>query len=212
MGPSLERVIDKRELSVPFAFRILDGVGAGLQAMHESGIGHLDVKPGNIILRESHGLSSSRLVSQEAITAAPVLVDFGLAGRKVRPGCASPYYGAPEVWVSETAGLTAEPAPADVYSFCCLAFELLVGRRLFQGDSLPAVVAAHFAHDGAPPGLGALRGWRPALLLHSADALEAGLRANPRKRVAIAEVRAELARVEPLLRQESWPLGEDLAA
>ena len=124
-----------------------------------------------------------------------MLVDFGLAGRKVRPGCASPFYGAPEVWVSEGAGPPAEPGPADVYSFCCLAFELFVGRRLFQGETLPAVVAAHFAHDGAPAGLGVLRTDRRFSSL--VDALEAGLRADPRKRVAISEVRAELARVEP---------------
>ena len=95
--------------------------------------------------------------------------------------------------------------PADVYSFCCLAYELFVGRRLFQGETLPAVVAGHFAHDGAPEGLNALRADRRFSAL--AEALEAGLRADPRKRVHILELRAELARVEPLLREESWPLG-----
>ena len=97
-GSTLERVIDKRELSVPFAFAILDGVAAGLEAMHADGLGHLDVKPGNIILRETQPLTGSRLVPADQVTPTPVLVDFGLAGRKVRPGCASPYYGAPELW------------------------------------------------------------------------------------------------------------------
>ena len=209
-GPTIERVLARRDLTFPMAFAILDGLASGLQKMHAMGIGHLDVKPANIILRAIEVPPDSAAIHLAAVALPAVLVDFGLAGRKVRPGCASPFYGAPEVWVSETAGPSAEPAPADVYSYCCLAFELFVGRRLFQGESLPAVVAAHFAHDGAPPGLGALRNDRRFSSL--ADALEAGLRADPRKRVAIAEVRAELARVEPLLRQESWPLGEDLAA
>jgi serine/threonine protein kinase len=108
------------------------------------------------------------------------------------------------------AGPVAEPGPADVYSFCCLAFELFVGRRLFQGDTLPAVVASHFAHDGAPPALAGLRADpRFASLV---QVLEAGLRADPRKRVSIAEIRAELARVEPALKEESWPLGADQVA
>ena len=157
-GPNLERVLDRRDLTLPLALSILDGVAAGLETMHALGIGHLDVKPANVILR------------------APSSVDgFGPGAHRTRRRCrrcwwtsawpgarcapAAParIYGAPEVWVTEGMGPRAEPAPADVYSFCCLAYELLVGRRLFGGDTLPAVVAAHYAHDGDPPALAALR-------------------------------------------------------
>jgi serine/threonine protein kinase len=209
-GPTIERVLARRDLTFPLAFSILDGVAAGLQRMHTLGIGHLDVKPANVILRAVDVPPDSSAIHLSAVTLPSVLVDFGLAGRKVRPGCASPFYGAPEVWVTEGAGPPAEPGPADVYSFCCLAFELFVGRRLFQGDTLPAVVAAHFNHDGAPPALTALRAEPRFASL--AQVLEAGLRADPRKRVAMGELRAELARVEPTLKDQSWPLGVDQAA
>src|SRR6185369_4797925 len=33
-GPTLERMLEKRELSVPIAFAVLDGIAAGLAAMH----------------------------------------------------------------------------------------------------------------------------------------------------------------------------------
>src|SRR6185295_8096897 len=89
-GPTLERLLDKRELSVPAAFGILDGIAAGLAIMHAVGIGHLDVKPGNVILRQTDPGAGSKLINIDALAPAPVLVDFGLAGRKVRPGCASP--------------------------------------------------------------------------------------------------------------------------
>jgi serine/threonine protein kinase len=124
---------------------------------------------------------------------APVLVDFGLAGRKVRPGCASPFYGAPEVWVTDPGEREAIPAAADVYSFCCLAYELVTGQRLFSGETLPAVVAAHFGHDGNPAGLGPLRAnphFGPL-----AEWLSAGLRPSPRRRPTIVEMRAGLAQV-----------------
>ncbi len=209
-GPTIERVLARRDLTFPLAFSILEGIASGLQSMHALGIGHLDVKPANVIMRAIEVPPDSAALHLSAVTLPAVLVDFGLAGRKVRPGCASPFYGAPEVWVTEGAGPPAEPAPADVYSFCCLAYELFVGRRLFQGDTLPAVVAAHFAHDGAPDGLSALRADRRFASL--VDVLEAGLRADPRKRVGMAGLRAELARVEPTLREESWPLGVELAA
>ena len=81
--------------------------------MHAQGLGHLDLKPANVIMRQPPG--ETDLVS-EAPQASPVLVDFGLAGRKIRPGCASPHYGAPEIWDPGMYGST-EPMAADVYGF-----------------------------------------------------------------------------------------------
>jgi hypothetical protein len=204
-GPSLERVIDKGELSVPLAFRILDGVGDGLHVMHESGIGHLDVKPGNIILRQSQGLSGSRLVSAEAISPAPVLVDFGLAGRAVRPGCASPYYGAPEVWDADMFQMSTGPTAVDVYAYCCLAFELLTGSPLFEGDSLPALILSHLAHNGNPGGLKALTAERRLAPL--AQILGAGLARDPRRRASMNQVREALRNMAPQLQHATWPLA-----
>jgi hypothetical protein len=204
-GPSLERVIDKRELSVPFAFKILDGVAAGLSVMHEMGVGHLDVKPGNIILRESQGASGSRLVAADALGPVPVLVDFGLAGRKVRPGCASPYYGAPEVWDAGVFQMAISPTGTDVYAFCCLAFELLMGRPLFDGDTLPSLISGHLAHNGNPPGLNALRGDRNLMTL--GQVMAAGLARDPRRRATMGQVREALRTIAPQLQQASWPLA-----
>jgi eukaryotic-like serine/threonine-protein kinase len=206
-GPTLERLLDRRDLTLPLALGILDGIAAGLEVMHGLGIGHLDIKPANVILRAAPGagLFEGVALPVDASALPPVLVDFGLAGRKVRPGCASPFYGAPEVWVSEGMGPRAEPARADVYSFCCLSYELLVGRRLFAGDTLPAVIAAHYNHDGNPAGLTALR--EDPRLAPVADALSEGLRADPQRRPAITTLRAELARLAPQLREGRWPLA-----
>jgi eukaryotic-like serine/threonine-protein kinase len=206
-GPTLERLLDRRDLTLPLALGILDGIAAGLEVMHGLGIGHLDVKPANVILRAAPGAGffEGAVLPADASALPPVLVDFGLAGRKVRPGCASPFYGAPEVWVSEGMGPRAEPAPADVYSFCCMSYELLVGRRLFAGDTLPAVIAAHYNHDGNPPGLASLR--EDPRLAPVADALSEGLRADPHRRPTIATLRAELSRLAPQLREGRWPLA-----
>src|SRR4029079_18667543 len=54
-GPTLERIVEKQELSVPTCFAILQGIASGLGAMHATGCGHFDVKPSNIILRDSQG-------------------------------------------------------------------------------------------------------------------------------------------------------------
>jgi eukaryotic-like serine/threonine-protein kinase len=204
-GPTLERVIDKRELSVPFALKILDGVAAGLTAMHESGIGHLDVKPGNIILRESGGPGGSKAQAAEAVGAVPVLVDFGLAGRKVRPGCASPYYGAPEVWDAGVFQISTGPTAVDVYAYCCLAFELLAGRPLFDGETLPALISGHLAHNGNPAALNGLRSDRQLAPL--GQILAAGLARDPRRRASMLQVRDALRSIAPQLQNTSWPVA-----
>jgi len=198
-GPSLERVLDKRDLSTTAAFAILDGIAAGLGAMHAQGLGHLDLKPANIIMRSS----DAELVADAAGPSA-VLVDFGLAGRKIRPGCASPHYGAPEVWdPGMYAG--AEPTAADVYGFCCLAFELFAGRSLFAADSLPALIGRHFEHDGNPEGLAALHA--DDALAPLAQILGAGLAPNPRGRATIVEIREALRELQPAMRDAAWPVA-----
>src|SRR6185369_7759287 len=78
----------------------------------------------------------------------PVLVDFGLAGRNLRVGCATPMYAAPEVWGHVEDGVSA--ATADVYAFGCVVYELLTGKMLFQAPHVMALMAAHFEHDGEP--------------------------------------------------------------
>ncbi|HTA21599.1 MAG TPA: protein kinase, partial [Polyangia bacterium] len=198
-GASLERVIDKRDLSTATVFSILDGIASGLGAMHAQGLGHLDIKPANIIMRPPQ----ADLVPESPL-GSPVLVDFGLAGRKIRPGCASPHYGAPEVWDPGMYG-SHEPTAADVYGFCCLAYELFMGRPLFAADTLPALIGCHFEHDGNPAGLAGLQA--NDALAPLAQILGAGLAPNPRGRATIVEIRDALRDLKPTFRGAAWPLA-----
>jgi hypothetical protein len=204
-GPTLERLLDKRELSISVAFSVLDGVAAGLGAMHAAGIGHLDVKPGNVILRvPPAGFAGSRLIALSSLSPTPVLVDFGLAGRHIRPGCASPLYGAPEVW-DTPARAASDPTAADVYSFCCMAYELLTGRSLFTADTLPGVIASHLGHDGNPAGLARLRA--DARMAPLAELLTAGLQPDARHRASMADIAAAMREIAGHLEDTSWPLA-----
>jgi len=203
-GNTLERLVDRRALTIRQAIDVLDGMAAGLQAMHDAGLAHLDIKPGNIILRTSRDLASPRRPRSD-VRQSPVLVDFGLAGRKVRPGCGSPYYGAPEVWDLAAFGDRIDPRATDVYAFSCLAFELLTGKPLFAGDTLPAIFATHLGHDGNPPGLEWMRKHdrhRPL-----AELLAAGLVREPSRRLGIAVMRARLLEIaQETLSAATWPL------
>jgi hypothetical protein len=200
-GPTLERALERGELSLDRALKLLDGICDGLASMHRAGIGHLDVKPSNVILRAAASLDA---------TAAPVLVDFGLAGRHIRPGCATGPYGAPEIWGLSPDGWETAPMPCDVYAFSCLAYEVLTGDTLFEGTSELAVINAHLSHDGYPEKLLALR-QHPGLTA-VCDLIANGLRQHPGERISISEMRQGFREVGPALSSLVWPLTVEVAA
>lgn len=189
-GPTLEQLVDSRALDVPRALRAMNDVLNGLAAMHEAGIGHLDIKPSNVVLRRG---------------SEAVLVDFGLAGRKLRPGCGTGPYGAPEVWGVVPEGYTPTAPAVDIYSFGCLAFEMLTGRILFEAPNEVAQISLHISHDGAPDALRRLAkhpGTGPL-----AEILSACLRRDPRQRPSAEQVRDELRRASRVVELPSWPVS-----
>jgi hypothetical protein len=188
-GVTLERLLDAGNLDVWRALRVLDDVLRGLEAMHEVGVGHLDIKPSNVVLRRG---------------VEAVLVDFGLAGRHIRPGCGSGPYGAPEVWGALGPTHDLSPAKADMYAFGCLAFEVLTGRVLFDAETEVAQVALHVAHDGFPEPLRALA--KIHELAPVTELLFTTLRRRPAERPTATSVRKELIRVAPTLSRAPWPV------
>jgi hypothetical protein len=196
-GPTLERLVETDALDMERAIRVLDGIAAGLGAMHDAGVGHLDLKPSNVILRVSDGPGPA--------LETPVLVDFGLAGRKLRPGCATTSYGAPEIWGLLPKGVVPRPMPADVYAYACLAYEVLTGRTLFLGPTDLATITAHLQHDGDLPSLDALLAL-DRRIAPFVETLRRALRQDPRKRGSIADLRAALREVAPVLTALRWPL------
>jgi eukaryotic-like serine/threonine-protein kinase len=188
-GTRCDQLIASRLLTVPRALRILDGVLVGLSAMHAVGVGHLDIKPTNVILRA---------------TGEPVLVDFGLAGRHIRPGCATSSYGAPEVWGIAPEGVTPTPLTADVYSFGCFAYEVLTGETLFDAPHEIALISAHLTHDGMPPAVKRLSESAGTAAL--SRLLYRCLRRSPVDRGTVTDVRAELRELADGLGKERWPV------
>ena len=188
-GPTCERVLASNRLTMSGTIRVLDGILSGLEAMHARSVGHLDLKPTNVILRGSRD---------------PVLVDFGLAGRHIRSGCATGSYGAPEVWGALPPSAGGTPLTADIYSFGCLAYEMLTTQTLFHGQSDVAVISAHLTHDGEPPGVQKLA--RDPDLKPLVAFLKNCLRHKPTDRHGATELRGELALLGTDLASKPWPL------
>ena len=193
-GPTLERVLAKGDLDMPRALQLLLRLLAGLECLHLVGVGHLDVRPSNVILREN-----------DARDVEPVLVDFGLAGKHVRPGCASGAYGAPEIWQPQPEGALLDATPADIYAFGCLAFEVLTGHVLFDAPTEHQAIYEHGAHDGRPRRLISLAQDPPTLAL--AEWLSSCLRSAPHERASATQLARSLVELRNELEDRSWPLA-----
>lgn len=194
-GVALDRLIRSRSLSMDRVFGYLDGILAGLEAMHSVGIGHLDLKPSNVILRDEE---------------TPVLVDFGLSGRQLRPGCGTLEYCAPEVVGVIPKDHQPTPMPCDMYSFGCLAYELLTTDTLFEGDDEMKILAAHVEHDGWPPKLAPIG--RDPHYSELGVLLAACLRRDPRQRPTVKQARRALAPLAAKYGKDAWPLSVEQRA
>ncbi|MCB9613355.1 MAG: protein kinase [Sandaracinus sp.] len=134
-GGSLARRLAERRATPEDAVYWLDGLLAGLEALHAAGLVHRDLKPANVLLGPS---------------GEAKLADFGLATHlddEVLPREGTPAYCAPEI--AEGTPLPPElRTAADFYSLGVLAFELLTGRAPFVGSD-PFDVLRH--HIASPP-------------------------------------------------------------
>ena len=139
-GEDLERMLERvGRLPLNLALRIGVDVARALQAAHERGIVHRDVKPANILVDRDGNV---RVVDFGIARAADAAVGITTAG--VILGSAQ--YVSPE----QVAGGKIAPA-SDIYSLGVVMYESITGQRPFDGPS-PAAVALERLHvRPAPP-------------------------------------------------------------
>jgi len=139
--------------AVEYAGQILDA----LDAAHRKGITHRDLKPANII------------VTKQGIK----LLDFGLAKHQAAPlaeGGATlaqaltsegQIVGTLQYMSPEQLQGKDVDARSDLFSFGCVLYEMLTGKRAFEGENAASVIAAILEREPAP--LTVIVNW-PALL------------------------------------------------
>ncbi|MBX7077782.1 MAG: tetratricopeptide repeat protein [Nannocystaceae bacterium] len=181
-GVTLRNALVDGPLPVARALGILRQVCKGLAAAHAAGVVHRDIKPENVHLGRRGDRSD-----------AVRLLDFGVAtimrdgGSRARVA-GTPWYFAPEL-------VTGMPhdGRVDLYALGCTAFEMLVGRRPFDGDE-HEVVLSHLGED--PPRFASLL--PPTRELAAIEpVVRRCLEKDPRKRFAsAAELEAALCDVQ----------------
>jgi formylglycine-generating enzyme required for sulfatase activity len=163
----------------------------GLQAVHQAGLLHRDVKPSNVRISE---------------TGHAVLVDFGLARLSTaselsRPGefVGSPAYAAPE----QVQGVSDLDARADVYGLGATLYHALAGRPPFVGEGIESVLHGVLHRD--PPALRSLNPNLPRdLELVCAKALE---KARERRYASAEAFAMDLKAVLELRPVSAKPIG-----
>jgi eukaryotic-like serine/threonine-protein kinase len=148
-GEDLQRRLDARgALPVAETLAILQGVAAALDAAHQRGIVHRDVKPANVLVRSD---------------GAVLLTDFGVAKDPAGGGGTAVFVGTTVYASPEQITLTsAVDWRSDVYSLGCVMFHCLVGHPPFEAGSLYELMNKHLVQ--APPAVSEERpGLPPAL-------------------------------------------------
>jgi serine/threonine-protein kinase len=137
-GISLDQRLRQGRLPVDEAVRCISDVLSALAYAHAHGVIHRDIKPANMM---------------EAPDGSVKLMDFGIAksvDRKLTQTgvtMGSLYYMSPE----QITGAGAPDARSDLYSVGVSLYELITGRRPFDGDSQFAIMSAHLKTTPPPP-------------------------------------------------------------
>jgi serine/threonine-protein kinase len=142
-GPTLADRIAEGPVPVDEALAIAKQIAEALAAAHEQGIVHRDLKPANIKLRADGTVK---------------VLDFGLAktiepagvptGKSMSPTITSPAMTQAGVILGTAAYMSPEQAKArgadkrsDVWAFGCVLFEMLTGKRPFDGEDVSDTLA-----------------------------------------------------------------------
>ena len=170
-GESLITILRRRgKLRFDETVQILRDIGLALEHAHANGIIHRDVKPHNILIDADKG--------------SALLSDFGIA--KATQGDAEVTatgmaIGTPAYMAPEQIDNAAIDGRADLYSLGVVGWEMLSGKRAWEGESLFGIIYKQKHQDLAP--LTLLRPDTPQRLLL---ALEGALEKDPGRRWASA--------------------------
>jgi serine/threonine-protein kinase len=176
-GDNLATLLRERSvLETDDAVRIALGVASALEAAHRRGLVHRDVKPGNILITDDGDVKVTDFGIARAVAEASMTVTGTTLG--------SVHYFSPEqARGDEVTGAS------DVYALGIVLYEMLTGRRPFEGDSAAGVALKRLNEDPPPPST-----YRPVPSGLSAIVMRA-LQREPRDRFPDAGSFAEALRV-----------------
>ncbi|MBR4965426.1 MAG: Stk1 family PASTA domain-containing Ser/Thr kinase [Lachnospiraceae bacterium] len=136
-GITLKRYIEKKaRLSVKEAVSIAIQISMGIEAAHNNGIIHRDIKPQNIIISKEGKVK---------------VTDFGIAKAATSNTITSNVMGSVHYTSPEQARGGFSDEKSDIYSMGITLFEMLTGRVPFNGETTVAIAIKHIQEEMPSP-------------------------------------------------------------
>jgi serine/threonine protein kinase len=180
-GGDLAELLKKEPLSVKQTVKLALEIADALTRAHHLNIIHRDLKPANVLIADD---------------GTPRLSDFGIAhiAKKQRVTASDVLIGTVDYLAPETIEGRAIDNRTDIWAFGVMLFEMLTGKRPFQGESVAQTLMGILTEP--VPDLESLR---PDIPLGLADLIYRMLEKDPQQR--IPSVRVVGAELEALLQE-----------
>jgi tetratricopeptide (TPR) repeat protein len=143
-GESLRARLARGPMPIGDAVSVLRDVARALAYAHERGVVHRDIKPDNVLMSGGSATVTDFGIAK-AISAARA-ADSTSNLTQMGMSIGTPTYMAPE----QAAADPSTDHRADIYSFGCLAYELLAGRPPFAAMTPHKLLAAHMGERPQP--------------------------------------------------------------
>jgi len=145
-GETLAELLKRGPLSIEEALKLGLQIATAIEAAHEKGVVHRDLKPLNIKITPEgkvkvldFGLAKAFQVEQQDVSNSPT-ISMAATARGMILGTAA--YMSPE----QARGFAVD-SRTDVWAFGCVLFEMLSGRLAFQGETVSDILASVLARD-----------------------------------------------------------------
>ena len=187
-GESLRARLKGGPLPIHDVVNILRDITRALAYAHERGIVHRDIKPDNVLLSGGTAVVTDFGIAKALSAAKDAPSSSGDSSlTQLGTSVGTPTYISPE----QAAGDPDVDQRADIYSFGCLAYELLTGQPPFPGLSPQKTLVAHLTEKPAP--VATKRSDAPPAL---ADLVMRCLEKDPSHRPNASEIATALDAVE----------------
>jgi serine/threonine protein kinase len=138
-----DRLDPARPMAAEAFLNIASQIGAGLEAAHQAGVVHRDLKPGNIMLIPSADGSERVVLTDFGLARSDRIESSGITASGEFIG--TPVYMSPEQVQCETV-----TRATDIYSFGVVLYEMLSGCLPFEDDA-PLANALRRVHSPPTP-------------------------------------------------------------